>query len=53
MLNAFCREHNLAIIADEVFLDYQLSSAPRSFAGNREVLTFTLSGLSKMRPCPK
>ena len=54
MLNAFCREHNLAIIADEVFLDYELTgSAHRSFAGNREVLTFTLSGLSKIVALPQ
>ena len=24
MLNSFCREHGLAVIADEVFLDYRL-----------------------------
>ena len=54
MLNAFCREHKLAIIADEVFLDYELTgSAHRSFAGNREVLTFTLSGLSKIAALPQ
>ena len=54
MLNAFCRERNLAIIADEVFLDYELTgSANRSFAGNREVLTFTLSGLSKIAALPQ
>jgi alanine-synthesizing transaminase len=54
MLNAFCREHNLAIIADEVFLDYELTgSAHRSFACNREVLTFTLSGLSKIVALPQ
>src|SRR5258706_5743543 len=27
MLNAFCREHELAVIADEVFLDYRLGSS--------------------------
>jgi alanine-synthesizing transaminase len=54
MLNAFCREHKLAIIADEVFLDYELTgSAHRSFAGNREALTFTLSGLSKIAALPQ
>ena len=26
MLNSFCREHGLAVIADEVFLDYGLDS---------------------------
>lgn len=54
MLNAFCRERNLAIIADEVFLDYEVTgSANRSFAGNREVLAFTLSGLSKIAALPQ
>jgi len=39
---------------DEVFLDYRLDEAPRvSFAGNQEVLTFTLSGLSKISALPQ
>jgi alanine-synthesizing transaminase len=111
MLNTFCREHGLAVIADEVFLDYSLESsgakaptqegrnhsaetaappkcntadftsltstrslhAPMdrnspihrhgrddsdlgvhaSFAGNQDVLTFTLSGLSKVAALPQ
>ena len=110
MLNSFCREHGLAVIVDEVFLDYSLAPSgakalaqeernrsagsvapptsdtadvtslpnPRSlhapsnrhsptrklgrddnggehasFAGNREVLTFTLSGLSKVAALPQ
>jgi alanine-synthesizing transaminase len=81
LLNAFCRAHGLALIVDEVFLDYGLetsgSKAPTkgeqnrtakvaappkfsvgreqgtSFAGNREVLTFTLSGLSKISALPQ
>ena len=90
MLNSFCREHGLAVIADEVFLDYGLAQslsdtalpaksrslhAPmdrnspihrlgrddklegvrvhESFAGNQEVLTFTLSGLSKVAALPQ
>jgi aspartate/methionine/tyrosine aminotransferase len=80
MLNKFCREHGLAVIADEVFLDYGLDvdtagnsralHAPvdrhsllhgldrddksfGSFTGNREVLTFTLSGLSKVVALPQ
>ena len=103
MLNAFCREHGLAVIADEVFLDYGLETdaatnkgdvgtaalgrpversstavdagtnarslhAPvdrhspihrlgrddrASFAGNQDVLTFTLSGLSKIAALPQ
>ena len=54
MLNSFCREHELAVIADEVFLDYGLDSEKHaSFAGNREVLTFTVSGLSKIAALPQ
>jgi len=88
MLNSFCRERGLAVIADEVFLDYGLDdfaheprakSTPRSlhapldrhspaqwlgrddnsagehasFAGNQAVLTFTLSGLSKISALPQ
>jgi alanine-synthesizing transaminase len=84
LLNALCRAHGLALIADEVFLDYWLgvsgisgaearttaephgsaeSAAPSqnavggsgqpSFAGNQEVLTFALSGLSKISALPQ
>jgi alanine-synthesizing transaminase len=53
-LNRFCREYNLAVIADEVFLDYGHDGAQRpTFAGNKEVLTFTLSGLSKISGLPQ
>jgi alanine-synthesizing transaminase len=67
-LNAFCREHRLAIVADEVFLDYRLNAdntdknhvgtaAPDcpalSFATKSDVLTFTLSGLSKISALPQ
>ena len=53
-LNAFCRAHGLAVIADEVFLDYVLQDQrPASFAGNGDVLTFTLSGLSKISALPQ
>src|SRR3984885_15454096 len=45
-LNTLCHEHDLALIADEVFLDYAHDGAPReSFALNKEALTFTLSGV--------
>jgi len=53
-LNHFCQEHGLAIIADEVFLDYAHEGIPqRSFAANRDVLTFTLSGVSKISALPQ
>jgi alanine-synthesizing transaminase len=53
-LNQFCREHKLALIADEVFLDsVHDRSAHKSFAANHEVLTFTLSGISKISALPQ
>jgi alanine-synthesizing transaminase len=53
-LNRCCREHGLALIADEVFLDYELDIQERfSFAMNSDVLTFTLSGLSKISALPQ
>ena len=54
ILNQFCREYNLALVADEVFLDYAHDGAARAtFADNREALTFTLSGLSKISGLPQ
>jgi len=53
-LNSFCQEHELAIIADEVFLDYALDGIRRqSFVANQDVLTFTLSGVSKISALPQ
>jgi alanine-synthesizing transaminase len=53
-LNHFCREHELALIADEVFLDYAHDRlGRRSFATNQDVLTFTLSGVSKISALPQ
>ncbi len=77
LLNGFCRAHGLALIVDEVFLDYELdrdagagndhvgtaalgrpverssTAFSASFAENSEVLTFTLSGLSKISALPQ
>ena len=53
-LNHFCREYGLPLIVDEVFLDYAHDGAQRqTFASNRDVLTFTLSGLSKISALPQ
>jgi alanine-synthesizing transaminase len=80
-LNEFCRAHGLALIVDEVFLDYEVGGPEAvekdsgflharldrhsptqslgrddtalSFVGNDEVLTFTLSGLSKVSALPQ
>jgi alanine-synthesizing transaminase len=54
LLNSFCDEHDLALIVDEVFLDYPHDGAARaSFTSNRDALTFTLSGLSKISGLPQ
>jgi aspartate/methionine/tyrosine aminotransferase len=53
-LNSICSAHELAIIADEVFLDFALDgSRAASFAANRGAPTFTLSGLSKISGLPQ
>jgi aspartate/methionine/tyrosine aminotransferase len=53
-LNHFCRERGLALIADEVFLDYAHNRVPQqTFAANPDVLTFTLSGVSKISALPQ
>jgi alanine-synthesizing transaminase len=53
-LNGLCAANDLAIIADEVFLDFSLvEKLPPSFTANTEALTFTLSGLSKISALPQ
>jgi len=53
-LNSISSERGLAIIADEVFLDFELEgSRPASFAANSGAPTFTLSGLSKICGLPQ
>jgi len=53
-LNRICTANHLAIIADEVFLDYSLAQTPvQTFSANRDVLTFNLSGLSKISAMPQ
>jgi alanine-synthesizing transaminase len=53
-LNSLCRSHALALIVDEVFLDYSHDATPRrSFVANADALTFTLSGISKISALPQ
>ena len=48
-LNELCAARGIALIADEVFLDFALSDARRvTLAGNAGALTFAMSGLSKI-----
>jgi alanine-synthesizing transaminase len=52
-LAQLCAEREMAIVADEVFLDYSGSAAVPTFAGRSPVLTFALSGLSKISALPQ
>jgi aspartate/methionine/tyrosine aminotransferase len=53
-LEALCASHGLALIVDEVFLDYAIGSQQPSFAvGEARCLTFVLSGISKVCGLPQ
>ena len=55
-INDICKANNLVIIADEVFLDYCLEEEDQrvmSLVENKDVLTFTLSGISKIIGLPQ
>ena len=54
-LEEICARHGLALIVDEVFLDYSLEEGEiQSFAaGPHPVLTFCLSGMSKIAGLPQ
>jgi alanine-synthesizing transaminase len=53
-LEALCLKHDLALIVDEVFLDYNVELSPQpSFADHSTVLTFTLNGISKLTGLPQ
>ncbi|HEV8537956.1 MAG TPA: pyridoxal phosphate-dependent aminotransferase [Bacteroidota bacterium] len=51
------RAHNFSLIVDEVFLDYPLDQSPNrvptTVRASDEVLTFTLSGISKLCGLPQ
>ncbi len=53
-LHELCAQREIAIVTDEVFLDYAEGSKPHStFAFDGLALTFTLSGLSKISALPQ
>jgi aspartate/methionine/tyrosine aminotransferase len=55
-LTDLCRTHRLALIADEVFADYAFSAEEQrmpTLRASKEVLTFSLSGLSKVSGLPQ
>lgn len=52
-LNQICSANGMSIIADEVFLDFALGAAQKSFVTNTAALTFTMSGISKISGLPQ
>jgi aspartate/methionine/tyrosine aminotransferase len=53
-LGRLCREFDLSLIVDEVFLDYGFGEAPASFAkGLDGVPVFVVSGMSKIAGLPQ
>ncbi len=53
-LETICGQHDLALIVDEVFLDYAIDFPGESFVcGDHPALTFVLSGLSKIAALPQ
>ncbi|HJZ64699.1 MAG TPA: pyridoxal phosphate-dependent aminotransferase [Candidatus Acidoferrum sp.] len=53
-LSAICKQHNLALISDEVFLDFSIDGAPaQSFVLQTNALTFSVSGISKLCGLPQ
>jgi alanine-synthesizing transaminase len=53
-LEALCASHGVALIVDEVFLDYPVGKPQPSFAtGESRCLTFVLSGISKVCGLPQ
>lgn len=53
-INELCANTQMAVIADEVFLDFSLGpQPPQTFSANLAALTFTLSGLSKISGLPQ
>lgn len=60
ILEALCVRHGLALIVDEVFLDYPIASGegvqPKAYSfatGHHPALTFVLSGISKIAALPQ
>lgn len=57
-LLGYCREHDVPLIADEVFFDFDLPGSPsrtedrQRLAGTPDVLTFALDGMSKSLGAP-
>ena len=52
-LNQICYSSKMAIISDEVFLDFSLGLEQKSFVVNTGALTFTMSGISKISGLPQ
>ncbi len=53
LLRDFAVRHSLAVLCDEVFLDYAADGGAVTWAGERQVPVFVLSGLSKVALAPQ
>jgi aspartate/methionine/tyrosine aminotransferase len=53
LLRRFAREHGIAVLCDEVFLDYAAGAGAATWAGETEAPIFVLSGLSKVALAPQ
>lgn len=54
-LFALAAQHNLPIVSDEVFMDYEIAAGPhvKTLIGRDDVLSFSLNGLSKAAGMPQ
>lgn len=54
-LIAFAARHNLPILSDEVFIDYEIAVGPniKTLIGQDDALSFSLNGLSKSAGMPQ
>ncbi|HEX4231000.1 MAG TPA: pyridoxal phosphate-dependent aminotransferase [Bryobacteraceae bacterium] len=54
-LFALAARHNLPIVSDEVFMDYEIAAGPyvKTLIGRDDVLSFSLNGLSKAAGMPQ
>lgn len=52
-LNQICSASQMAVISDEVFLDFSLGAMAKSFVANTGALTFSMSGISKISGLPQ
>ncbi len=54
-INSLCQQYDMALVCDEVFSDFPFETTiqQKSFVENKDVLTFTLGGISKALGLPQ